>query len=202
MIEALARVLALPRRRETPPLPDGPFAVIYADPAWSYRGREQFGFAGDVGQSTGGAIKQYPTMSVDEIAALDVAEIADPSGALLFLWVPSPLLPDGMRVIDAWGFDFATIAFIWYKQATNPGYYTLSECEICLVAKRGRIPQPRGSRKERQFISELRGEHSAKPAEVRARIERMFPTQTKIELFARGRISGWAAWGLETDARL
>lgn len=179
------------------PLPPGPFQILYADPCWSYRGREQFGFAGDVGQSTGGAAKQYETLPVSVIETLPVPAIADPAGALLFLWVPSPLLPDGLQVMDAWGFDYATIAFVWDKQATNPGYYTLSECEICLVGKHRRIPQPRGSRKERQLISELRGKHSAKPEEARARIERMFPAQRKIELFARERSAGWTVWGNE-----
>lgn len=178
------------------PLPAGPFELIYADPAWDYRGREQFGFVGDVGVSTGGAVKQYPTMSVDEIAAMPVDDICA-LDALLALWVPSPLLPDGLRVLEAWGFEYATVGFVWDKQRTNPGYYTMSQVELCLIGKHNRIPQPRGSRNERQFISEARGKHSAKPAEVRARLERMFPTQRKVELFARERVPGWEAWGNE-----
>ncbi|MDE2802344.1 MAG: MT-A70 family methyltransferase, partial [Chloroflexota bacterium] len=75
--------------------------------------------------------------------------------------------------------------------------YTLSQCELCLVFKRGRIPFPRGSRNERQLITARRGHHSAKPEEARRRIERMFPRQAKIELFARRRAPGWEAWGLE-----
>ena len=72
--------------------------------------------------------------------------------------------------------------------------------EIPLVSIKGKIPQPRGSRKERQFLSELRTKHSKKPDEIRKRIERMFPKQTKIELFARQRYDGWDAWGNEVQS--
>ena len=66
-----------------------------------------------------------------------------------------------------------------------------------MVFKRGRIPQPRGARNIRQFISEKRTKHSKKPNEVRHRIEQMFPTQRKIELFAREFADGWDVWGLD-----
>jgi len=86
---------------------------------------------------------------------------------------------------------------VWDKQKTNPGFYTLSQCELCLVFKRGRIPQPRGARNIRQLVSAGRGPHSEKPAEVRQHIEAMFPTQSRIELFSREHAPGWTAWGLE-----
>ena len=88
---------------------------------------------------------------------------------------------------------------MWDKERVNPGFYTMSQCELCLIGKRGKIPQPRGARNVRQLIKSLRGRHSEKPAEVRARIDRMFPTQRKIELFARERVRGWDAWGDEVD---
>lgn len=174
------------------------YPIIYADPPWAYRGREQFSFAGDVGVSTGGAVKQYPTMSLPELCRLPVHQITA-DDALLFLWVTSPLLVDGIAVMRAWGFDYATVAFVWDKRATNPGYYTLSQVELCLVGKHGRIPRPRGSRSERQLLSELRTTHSAKPAEVRARIERMFPSVPRIELFARVRAPRWDVWGRDIN---
>ena len=189
----------------TPPLLAMSYGVIYADPPWSYRGRKQFGFAGDVGVDSGGAVDKYPTMSVDDICAIPVTSVAA-ADSLLFMWVTSPLLPDGLKVMSAWGFQYATVAFVWDKQRTNPGYYTLSQCEICIVGKRGRIPKPRGSRKERQFLSEERGEHSAKPEEVRQRIARMFPDQRRLEMFARvGSQSldgSWDRWGLEAEERI
>lgn len=170
------------------------FEIILADCPWHYRGRKQFGFAGDVGVDTGGAVCQYNTMTVEELCALPVPLIAA-KNSLLFHWVTSPCLEDGVRVMHAWGFEYATVAFAWDKQRTNPGYYTLSQVELCLVGKRGSIPQPRGSRNERQFISSLRGRHSAKPVEVQRRIERMFPAQRKLELFAREQRPGWTVWG-------
>ena len=118
---------------------------------------------------------------------------------MLFLWVVSPMLKEGIAVMEAWGYKYATIAFIWHKQRTNPGHYTMSECEICLVGKRGTIPTPRGARNIRQFLSEMRGKHPAKPNEIRNRIEQMFPTQNKVELFARKNVEGWDAWGNEVE---
>ena len=97
------------------------------------------------------------------------------------------------------GFAWATVAFVWDKMRVNPGFYTMSQCELCLVFKRGRIPSPRGARNVRQLVSAKRGAHSAKPTEVRRRIEEMFPDQSKIELFARTRAAGWHEWGLEAN---
>ena len=85
----------------------------------------------------------------------------------------------------------------------NPGFYTLSQCELCLVFKRGKIPRPRGSRNVRQLVSAPRGPHSAKPDEVRRRIGLMFPEQRKIELFARVGVGGLGrvALGRETPPK-
>ena len=115
------------------------------------------------------------------------------------MWATSPHLDQAIELGKAWGFKWATVAFVWDKQRSNPGFYTLSECELCLVFKKGRIPQPRGLRNIRQLVSVKRTNHSAKPEEVRGKIELMFPKQKKIELFARTRIKGWDAWGLEIN---
>jgi N6-adenosine-specific RNA methylase IME4 len=79
----------------------------------------------------------------------------------------------------------------------NPGQYTLSNCELCLLFKRGRIPRPRGARNVQQLIRSPRKAHSVKPIEVIQGIEKMFPSQERIELFARKKIKGWSAWGLD-----
>lgn len=176
--------------------PKGQYNIIYADPPWDYRGRKQHGFAGDVGIDTGGAVNHYPTMGVKELGELPVASIAA-DDCLLFMWITNPLVPDGLTVAEAWGFKYGTVAFVWHKEATNPGFYTLSQCELCFVFKKGRIPTPRGSRTIRQFHSEKRTKHSRKPDEIRNRITAMFPAQSKIELFARERHEGWDAWGNE-----
>lgn len=171
--------------------PKGPFSIIYADPPWAYKGG-----AGIKGGYT--REQQYPTMTVDAICSLPVAECAA-ADCLLFLWITSPDLPKAFRVGEAWGFKYITLAFAWDKQKPIIGRYTMSQCELCLLFKRGRIPQPRGARNVRQFLSERSTRHSAKPDEVRKRIEAMFPTQRKLELFARAPAEGWTVWGNEAD---
>lgn len=78
----------------------------------------------------------------------------------------------------------------------------MSQCELCLIGKRGRIPTPRGARNVRQFVSSMRGRHSQKPDEVRRRIEEMFPTQRKLEMFARVAALGWDVWGNEVESSI
>ena len=115
------------------------------------------------------------------------------------MWSSSPHLDQAIELGKRWGFAWATVAFVWDKQRVNPGFYTLSQCELCLVFKHGRIPAPRGARNVRQLVSEKRDGHSRKPEEVRGRIDAMFPDAAKIELFARDRAEGWTAWGLDAD---
>ncbi len=177
-----------------PPLPDGPFAILYADPPWDYKGQLQH--AGPGSRDTGGAIRHYPTVPLEELRRLDVAKITA-SDALLFLWATSPHLDQAIALGKSWGFAWATVAFVWDKERVNPGFYTMSQCELCLVFRRGRIPRPRGARNVRQLIREPRARHSTKPDEARRRIEAMFPEHPRIELFAREPRPGWTAWGLD-----
>jgi N6-adenosine-specific RNA methylase IME4 len=172
------------------------YDVVYADPPWEYGNQQHAGKGSD---PTGGAATHYPTMTIEALKQLDVAGLRNPD-CLLFMWTSSPHLPFAVDVMRAWGFEYVTVAFVWDKQRVNPGYYTMSQCELCLVGKHGRIPTPRGARNVRQFVSELRGEHSEKPEEVRRRIDEMFPTQRKIELFARREVTGWDCWGNELIA--
>jgi len=81
----------------------------------------------------------------------------------------------------------------------NPGQYTMSYCELCLVFKRGRIPKPRGARNIRQLVRAPRGRHSEKPLKVLHGIQEMFPSQDKIELFARHNPENWDVWGLDVQ---
>jgi N6-adenosine-specific RNA methylase IME4 len=156
------------------------------------------GHNGKKDSDTGSAEKHYPTMTLKELSDLKpmINIIAD-DDCLLFMWTSSPHLDQAVELLKSWGFKYATIGFIWDKQRVNPGFYTMSQCEICLIGKRGKIPRPRGARNIRQLVSEMRGRHSAKPYEVRKRIESMFPSQDRIELFARERVEGWDAWGNE-----
>ena len=176
--------------------PTRTYEIIYADPPWDYKGQLQH--AGPGSDDTGGAVRHYPTITLDDLKKLDVPSISA-SDSLLFMWATNPHLDQAIDLGKAWGFNWATVAFVWDKVRVNPGFYTLSQCELCLVFKRGRIPRPRGARNVRQLVSEKRGAHSAKPDEVRMRIEQMFPDQARIELFARTAAPGWDAWGLEVN---
>lgn len=178
-----------------PPLPNKKYSIIYADPPWDYKGQRQHSGVG--GKETGGAIIHYPTVTTRQMMEWPIESLTE-DDCLLFMWATSPHLDQAIDLGKAWGFKWATVAFVWDKQRVNPGYYTLSQCELCLVFKKGKIPQPRGRRDIRQLISEERTSHSAKPNEVRDRIRRMFPRQRKIELFARSKTPGWDCWGLET----
>lgn len=179
-----------------PDFPDGRFEIVYADPPWDYKGQLQH--AGPRSRDTGGAVKHYPTVTLDMLCGLDVPRITA-ADSLLFMWSSSPHLDQAIALGKAWGFEWATVAFVWDKQRVNPGFYTMSQCELCLVFKHGRIPAPRGVRNVRQLVSVERGAHSRKPDEVRRRIDAMFPSARKIELFARARTEGWTAWGLDSD---
>jgi N6-adenosine-specific RNA methylase IME4 len=78
----------------------------------------------------------------------------------------------------------------------------MSQCEICLIGKIHKIPQPRGARNIRQLVSIERTRHSQKPGEVRDRISEMFPKQNKLEMFARKKYKGWDAWGNEVKSQI
>lgn len=174
------------------------YSIIYADPPWDYKGQKQHNGTG--GEDTGGAEKHYSTVTLNDLKKLDVQSICE-DDCLLFMWVTSPHLDQGISLMNAWGFKYTTIGFIWDKVRVNPGYYTMSQCEICIIGKRGKIPQPRGARNVRQYVKSKRTKHSEKPQEVLYRITSMFPTQNKIELFARSKnVNGWHFWGNEVDS--
>ena len=169
------------------------FQVLYVDPPWDYNDRT---FLNGKCNSTGAASDHYQTMSPQELMDMHVAKISA-KNAILYMWTTGPQLQISMDVLQAWGFRYKTIAFVWEKGRCNPGHYTMSSVELCLVATRGSIPKPRGTRNERQFFSKTRNEHSAKPDHFRQCIERMHPKQTKLEMFARtaGPRGGWWVWG-------
>ena len=172
---------------------DKKYNIIYADPPWQYRSKECLAKKSIL---NGKINYHYNTMSLKELKEIPVNNICE-ENCLLFLWVVSPMLDDCIELLKSWGFKFATIGFVWDKQKTNLGSYTMSQCEICLIGKKGNIPKPRGIRNAKQFISEERTKHSTKPHEVRKRIVDMFPTQKKIELFARQHADGYDCWGNE-----
>lgn len=170
------------------------YKIIYADPPWKY--------GGSGGQKWLRADNYYKTMAFDELKEMrkDILKIADDESCLLFMWVVSPELKHCIEVAEAWGFKYITVAFVWYKQRANVGNYTMSQCELCLLFKRGKIPSDRVRNPgQKQFVSEPITIHSKKPAIVRQRIQNMFPKSKKIELFARQKIDGWDCWGNEVE---
>lgn len=188
-----------------PKLPNKKFDIIYADPPWDYGGKLQFDKSSksvdkiDISRNIfiSSACFKYPTLKLKELKKLLLQDISK-EDCLLFMWTSSPHLSQSIELGEAWGFKYRTVAFIWDKMNHNPGKYTLSNCELCLVFKRGKIPTPRGARNVQQLVKSPRREHSQKPDEIRNYIKKMFPTQDKIELFARQRFGGWGVWGLDT----
>lgn len=187
-----------------PILPSKKYDVIYADPPWDYGGKMQYdkssiktenvNFEKDIFISS--ASFKYPTMKLKDLKLLDVRAIAK-DDCLLFMWTTGPQMANSIVLGESWGFEYKTVAFVWDKQVHNPGRYTLSQTEFVLAFKRGKFPTPRGARNVRQFVSVHRNEHSEKPQIVIEGITKMFPSQDKIELFARKNYEGWDNWGLE-----
>tara|TARA_R110000824_G_scaffold61570_1_gene163721 strand:- start:2199 stop:2846 length:648 start_codon:yes stop_codon:yes gene_type:complete len=169
------------------------FQVILADPPWDYHDRT---FLDGKVNETGAASDHYPTMSPDELMDMRVNKFAA-KNSILYMWTTGPQLQISMDVMQAWGFRYKTIAYVWHKIRVNPGYYTMSSCELCIVGTKGSIPKPRGTRNERQFYEKKRTRHSAKPIHFRECIERMHPKQSKLEMFARNSGPGWYVWGNE-----
>lgn len=187
-----------------PKLPNKKYDIIYADPPWDYNGKLQFDKTSKSKENLDFSRKifissasfKYPTLKLDELKKLPLKDIAK-DNCLLFMWTSNPHLAQAIELGKSWGFEYRTIAFIWDKMNHNPGQYTLSNCEICLLFKMGKIPNPRGARNVQQLVKVKRGKHSEKPIEVLHRITKMFPTQEKIELFARRSEEGWDCWGLD-----
>jgi ParB/RepB/Spo0J family partition protein len=164
-------------------LPSGVYSVVYADPPWAFANS---GFA----QS---AAAIYPTMPTADICALPIPPLCA-SDAVLFLWVPNALLPDGLAVMAAWGFEYKS-NMVWCKErAPGIGWFTESRHELLFIGTRGTMHP---DWKPVSWQAAPQGAHSAKPAEFYALIEQMFPERARIELFARARRGGWEAWGNE-----
>lgn len=184
----------LPKNMQYPKLPNKKFDIIYADPPWDYNKKLQYDISKSLYIST--ASFKYPTIKTSEMMDIPVEKITN-DDCLLFMWTTNPHLSQAIELGKAWGFEYRTVAFVWNKMNHNPGKYTLSNCELCLLFKHGRIPNPRGARNVRQLIESPRGKHSEKPIEVMQGIEKMFPEQKRIELFARKKFKGWSSWGLD-----
>ncbi len=171
------------------------YNVIYADPPWCFQNWSDKGKKRNVD-------KHYPTMSKEDIQNLPIKNICE-ENAILFLWVTSPCLIEGIELIKKWGFTYKTVAFTWIKKNkktdslfTGMGYYTRSNAEFCLIATKGKILSRLSHSVHSVIISKIR-EHSRKPDEARERIVELLGDVPRIELFARQYADGWDCWGNE-----
>ncbi len=203
----------------------GGFEIIHADPAWRYTDRGSNGAAEQHYKPD--AVTERATMSLEEIQAMPVAQIAAPNAAL-FLWGTWPLLLDVIQVIPSWGFKYKTLAFLWVKYSERlipffgTGHYTRGNTEFCLLATRGKPkvldhgvhqlietlfdPEREVLTGPREVITEgpnAGKKHSRKPAAAREKIDRLFgPNPLRVELFAREPWIGGDVWGNEVDSTI
>ena len=180
-----------------PPLPNSEFEIIYADPPWDYRGQLQH--AGKGSEDSGGAARHYPTVTLTELKKLEISRIAADS-SLLFMWSTNPHLDQAIELRQGMGVCLGD-GRLRLGQGTGQPRLLHDEpvrALSCLQARKD--PRTAGSRNIRQLVSEKRDRHSQKPEEVRRRIDAMFPSLRKIELFARSRNRGWKSWGLEAHS--
>lgn len=173
-----------PSHTPAPTLAGQRFNVLLADPPWRYE---------HVKTESRAIENHYPTMALDEIAALDVPAADD---AVLFCWATSPKLAEAFEVLTGWGFTYRT-CLVWVKDQIGMGYYVRQQHELLLIATRGELPTPAPANRPSSVITAPRGIHSAKPAIVHELVERMYPEYPRVELFARTTRDGWAAWGNE-----
>lgn len=143
-------------------------------------------------------------MSIEEIKALPVGELADKNCAL-FMWLTFPCLYEALDVLKAWGFEYKTVAFVWVKQNRKSnglfwgmGYWTRANAELCILATRGH-PKRISPRVHQIIISHVE-QHSKKPDEARDRIISLMGDLPRIELFARQATKGWDVWGNEVNS--
>jgi N6-adenosine-specific RNA methylase IME4 len=163
----------------------GKFSVIYADPPWNYgnSGLDEYGHAE----------RHYKTMLTNDICELPVGDYTA-TNAVLFLWATSPLLPDALRVIEGWGFEYKT-SFVWDKVKHNFGHYNSVRHEFLLVGVKGSYTPESKELHDSVVELERTERHSAKPQYFRELIEGMYPSGSKLELFAREENENWTVWG-------
>jgi N6-adenosine-specific RNA methylase IME4 len=189
-VNGVYRLLVVARKAEAikaepPPLPRGPFRTIVADPPWYY--------SRDDDPSHWGACP-YPTMTVPEICAMPVAELAA-DDCILWLWVTNPNLRHVYTVIDAWGFSERTV-LTWAKPHFGTGHWLRGQSEHCILAVRGRPTITLTNQATVLHASPPERRHSRKPDEFYQLVESLCPG-SKLELFCRRPRPGWSSWGDE-----
>lgn len=184
------------------PLPQvvGGFSTILADPPWRFSNR-----TGKVAPEHR-RLDRYSTMSLDAIKALEVKDVAA-RNAHLYLWVPNALLPDGMAVMEAWGFRYVS-NIVWAKRRKDGGpdgrgvgFYFRNVTELLLFGVRGSMRTLAPGRSQVNMIETRKREHSRKPDEQYELIQACSPGPY-LELFARHKRPGWTVWGDESEEEI
>lgn len=174
------------------------FHTILADPPWRFLNR-----TGKVAPEHR-RLSRYGTMTVQAISALPVPEIAA-EPAHLYLWVPNALLPSGLEVMRAWGFEYKT-NLVWRKirkdggsDGRGVGFYFRNVTELVLFGVRGKNARTLDAgRTQVNYLQSRKREHSRKPAELYDVVEAC-SLGPGLELFARGPREGWTSWGNQAD---
>lgn len=170
------------------------FQTVLADPPWRFINR-----TGKIAPEHK-RLARYGTMKTEEICALPVGDFAqDP--AHLYLWVPNALLPEGLAVMKAWGFNYKS-NIVWHKirkdggsDGRGVGFYFRNVTEVLLFGVRGKNARTLGpGRSQVNMIQTRKREHSRKPDEQYSLIESC-SKGPYLELFARGTRPGWTYWG-------
>lgn len=185
--------------QEAPPLPavEGGFACIYADPPWQFQNR-----TGKVAPEHR-RLDRYSTMTLDTIKALPVSDVAA-KNSHLYLWVPNALLPEGIAVMEAWGYRYVS-NIIWAKRRKDGGpdgrgvgFYFRNVTEILLFGVRGSMRTLPPGRSQVNMLETRKREHSRKPDEMYDLVEACSPGP-RLEMFARHARPGWSLFGDESD---
>lgn len=167
-------------------LPEGTFEIVYCDPPWTYKFEESKNRRID---------NHYPVMTTEDICKMKLPTIAD--NALLLMWTTAPHLPEALKVIESWGFEYKTCA-VWDKEKIGMGYWFRGQHELLLLATKGTFNAPLPKNRTSSVYKEKRGKHSEKPKYYYQWIEKCFPDRTMIELFARNKYNDkWEVWGNE-----
>jgi N6-adenosine-specific RNA methylase IME4 len=174
------------------------FGTILADPPWQFQNR-----TGKVAPEHK-RLSRYGTMTLDDIKELPVSNIAADTSHL-YLWVPNALLPDGIAVLQAWGFQYKS-NIVWHKirkdggsDGRGVGFYFRNVTELILFGVRGKNARTlKPGRTQVNYLNSRKREHSRKPDEQYKLIEACSPGPF-VELFARGDRKNWENWGNQAD---
>jgi N6-adenosine-specific RNA methylase IME4 len=167
------------------------YQIIYCDPPWQY----------DFSKSDSRKIEnQYPTLSLQEIKNLRYDwDFEFAKNAVMYMWATAPKLKEALDLMATWDFEYKTHA-IWDKEIMGMGYWFRGQHELLLVGVRGSYSPPDAKIRIGSVIKYRRTIHSKKPAVVRELIKQWYPTENKIELFAREKTEGWDVWGNEVKS--